>query len=174
MARSQKATRAGPEKATTTRAPQGTTRAGAGNGDKGDQLDSKGQVFAAQLTKVAVRTLYVALAGDEQLLQAMRDNGKYTPEFARLHDTDVPEAVRAWVRENCWNPGVVRDAVESEVRIALARSRAKPEDGQAVRFESVPRKLLPGKYGERKDEKDDPGPGNHAPWHNCDPLCIPP
>lgn len=131
-------------------------------------LEPNGEVLADQLAKVAVRTVWSALCGDETLMAHLREVGKYTPEFETLRNLEVPEEVRAWVQANFWDPGPVRDAVQSELLRALWHAAPAPGDNAHDKFTCVPGHLIPS--------EGDTGDLTIASttYSCCTPFCFPP
>lgn len=130
-----------------------------GRGSPG--LGPNGEILTLQLTKVAVRTIYAGIVRDEALLEQVKANDKWTEEFEALTQLEVPEEVRRWVEKHFWNPGTLRDAVQSQVRIALERSQAQPGDNPREKFETVPSKIAPHSHEEVQI----------STRHDCNPWC---
>jgi len=105
------------------------------------------------LARTAVRTIYAGVVRDATLLQEIQDAGKNTPELVALTQASIPQAAKDWVAANFWDPGVVRDAVESEVRIALSRHACLPVATSSVHYQMT------------TTADEDP---------TCNPMCIGP
>lgn len=145
-----------------TAATKRTTPAREPPGRSTNGLGPNGEILALQLTKVAVRTIYAGIVREESLLQRVKANEKWTEEFSALTQMDVPDEVRAWVEKHFWNPGTLRDAVQSQVRIALEHAQAQPGDHPREKFDAVPRKIAP---------REQEGEVGVRFMHSCDPWC---
>ena len=78
-----------------------------------------GMPLEEALARIALRTVYAGVAQDEAFLADVRAAGKFTPHLERLTQQEVPPEVRAWVRDNFFKPGVVREAVRSIMQISI-------------------------------------------------------
>jgi hypothetical protein len=132
-------------------------------------LGRNGARFATQLGFVAMRTVYAGVARDQDFVERMKANGKYTPEFQRFEAMEVPEEVRRWIAEHFRGEGIVHDAITSEVAVALQHAQAVPGDAKQDQFHAVPKRIEP--------EAEPKGPGamtNPPPLSCCTPMCGPP
>lgn len=136
------------------------------------KLPSTGAVLAEQLGRVAVRTLYAALTRNARMYEVMKAAKKDTAEFRALRDSEVPEEVRAWVRDHFWKTDdPVMRAVVSEMAVALTHALPAPKERPEDLFTCAPRHLQPSKYDNDFDPEGAGPLTNPPPLSCCSPMC---
>lgn len=137
-------------------------------------LAKGGYDLAEALARVAVRTLYAALAENPKVVDRVKGAGKYTKEFEALEGHRVPAEVRTWVRKQCWKAdGVVMAAVRSQLELALWHAAGETKLKKAE-YLGLPAHLQPQKYDKEWDPGE-PGPDVGDPRNPscCTPYCTP-